>query len=36
MDYFNSDGERIPAPSGPMGAAVVRCVRLYQKAFLTP
>ena len=33
MDYFNSDGERIPAPSGPIGAAVVRGVRLYQKHF---
>ncbi|WP_273412289.1 membrane protein insertion efficiency factor YidD [Corynebacterium appendicis] len=29
--YFNTDGERIPAPSGPGGRLMVRCVRLYQK-----
>lgn len=31
--YRNSDGERIPAPSGPLSRAMVRCVRLYQKYF---
>ncbi|MCT1684445.1 membrane protein insertion efficiency factor YidD [Corynebacterium appendicis] len=31
--YFNTDGERIPAPSGPVGRLMVRCVRLYQKLF---
>ncbi len=31
--YFNTDGERIPAPRGPVGRLMVRCVRLYQKLF---
>lgn len=33
FEHFNTDGERIPAPSGPVGRAMVRCVRLYQKLF---
>ncbi|MGV0431184.1 membrane protein insertion efficiency factor YidD [Corynebacterium sp. 20_84] len=33
FEHFNTDGERIPAPSGPVGRVMVRCVRLYQKLF---
>ena len=33
FEHFNTDGERIPAPSGPVGRLMVRCVRLYQKLF---
>lgn len=31
MSYYNTDGEAIPAPRGPVGSALVGGVRLYQK-----